>query len=49
MSEIESTTECNGEQYCPLCQNTGIIRIYRGDWEEFDEVICTHYVPDQRG
>jgi hypothetical protein len=41
MISIEETTRDNEVHACMSCNGTGKIEVYRGDWEDYDEVICT--------
>ena len=37
---VEKETFLSSEYKCVHCRDTGKIKIYRDDWEDFDEIEC---------
>jgi hypothetical protein len=41
MISLEETPKDNKIQECVSCKGSGKIEVYRGDWEDYDEVNCS--------
>ena len=42
LEEYPVAKQRNVKRKCSQCGGSGVIRIYRSDWEDFDEIPCIY-------